>query len=523
MTDAQPIAAAEPEGRPDALYGKTARAVWLALGLSLLVPLVPGLEGERWVPDEWTELLPRVFRQTPETVPEPALAGLVDDSALMAMGDEEESRSVISTEQARQGFELGRVEEEEEEEPVEDGMVVASDAHLPTAPRVGRTPGGLPLLPIEDPQRGLRRFYYSVQRVAEGREGAVTRVLHYGDSLITGDYVTQTVRRLLQKKFGDAGHGFVLAGRPSPWYRRNHLLLSSSKGWEVHRLTRPTIADGAYGLGGATFRTHKPGQWLRLEPRGETLGAEVSRFQVFYLAQPRGGRFEIDVGGRSVVVNTRDDEPGSRTAEVMLQPGHHALKVRTLGGGEVRLFGVVLERDGPGLVYDSLGIDGARAKLLKRMDPGHWHEQIRLRRPDLLVLHYGTNESQWKNLSASRYRADLAQTVGHLRQALPGVSCLLVGPMDRAERDDRGRLSTRPVVKRIVRVQREVAYAQGCAFWDAYRAMGGEGSMARWRKAKPPLAGADLTHPTRLGADRLGAMLYAALMDGYARRKENGY
>ena len=44
-----------------------------------------------------------------------------------------------------------------------------------------------------------------------------TRVCHYGDSPITNDGITSTLRRKLQLRFGDAGHGFVLAARPWAW------------------------------------------------------------------------------------------------------------------------------------------------------------------------------------------------------------------------------------------------------------------------------------------------------------------
>ena len=45
-----------------------------------------------------------------------------------------------------------------------------------------------------------------------------------------------------------------------------------------------------------------------------------------------------------------------------------------------------------------------------------------------------------------------------------------------------------------------------------YAAMGGQGSMARWVKQSPPLAGPDYVHFTPRGADRMGDMLYEALM-----------
>mgnify|MGYP000202979604 CR=1 FL=1 len=49
--------------------------------------------------------------------------------------------------------------------------------------------------------------------------------------------------------------------------------------------------------------------------------------------------------------------------------------------------------------------------------------------------------------------------------------------------------------------QQAVARETGCAFFDTYRAMGGEGTMARWHQRENPLVTGDLTHPTPTGAD----------------------
>ena len=529
------------DSSPRLLWSKTGRALGLSLVFAAALQWMPGLEPLRWMPDDPMAFVPGLFRpqdalaeeSAPDEVDEARLVtagpGMVDgptDDGDIPVGLRPVEALLIDEPGQGEGPDDPDVDGEPEPDPG-PALVWDPDAALPPEPEVRRTEAGLPLLPIEDPQGGMRRFYRALARSEDGEPG-VARVVHYGDSLITGDYVSQTVRRLMQKRFGDGGHGFVLAGRPSPWYRRDNLELSTSDDWRINRITRPPVDDGHYGLGAVTVRSKKRGQWVRMRPDrppepkdGEALGevpigTRVSKMQVLYLGQPGGGRFQVRVGGPPVVIETDTAEKKSRVAEVRVPDGHHTFELRTLGGGEVRLFGVVFERDGPGVVYDSLGLDGARAKLLKRFDRDHWHDQLRLRRPDLLVLHYGTNESQFRRLSSKRYRADLIGTIGHLRAALPGVSCLLVGPMDRAEKHpDSGKLVTRPVVKRIVRVQREVAWRQGCAFWNTYRAMGGQGSMARWYRMKPKLASGDLTHPTRRGADRIGQMLYLALMDGY--------
>ena len=542
-----------PEAEPS--IAKTALTIGLLVLFGAALQWTPGLDRWRWMPEDPTEMLPQVFRPQ---LDEPMLADLapIDDEVLLdltapppvvvetptVMGPLAEIKPPpirvlgVMTKAGALRADWGVLDAappepdavpdaappEPDTAPPEpdaansDALVVSSESVLGQPPPRQLLASGLPLQPIEDPQRAMGRFFRALSLVESRSPGAKARVLHYGDSLIAGDYVTQTVRRLLQKKFGDGGHGFVLAGKASPWYRRNNLRMTTSDGWKMNKLTRPTIADGRYGLGGASFRTRRRGQWIKAYPSGKALNNSVAKIQVFYLGQPEGGRFEMAVEGRRIEISTKSEEIGSRTAEIVLPSGAHHFKLRTLGGGEVRLFGVVFETENPGVVYDSLGIEGTRAKLLRRINPDHWREQLRLRHPDLVILHYGTNESQWTNLDADIYRASLTETVGLLRQALPGVSCLLVSPMDRAHRR-RGRLVTRPVITRIVQVQREVAHAQGCAFWSTFDAMGGEGSMGRWYKARPALAGGDLTHPTRRGADRVGAMMFAALMDAYGK------
>lgn len=546
-------------GTEAALWSRTGQALGMAVVMALALQFLPGLEAMRWMPDDLTAFLPRLFRASPVVLPEPSIEGRVDDAELLGLVPEVAEEAPgrpnpvqlpppsldmlslplwaqagdppavsLTPDPGEKGRDdevpPGMIEAAASFGPVDDGTAseedpdvitqfFQSDANLPRPPAVRQTEGGLPLLAIEDPQRSMDRFYRSLQRVQQKKFGSMARVVHYGDSLITGDYVTMTMRHLLQTRFGDGGHGFFLASRPAPWYNRENLKLTSSNGWSINRMTTPTIEDGAYGLGGVTFRTSAKGEWVEAEPESEELNRNVSKMEVYYYAQPRGGKFEMGIDGRMVEVDTKADKPASRKAEIQMNDAPHTFKLKTLGNGEVRVFGMVMERDGPGVVYDALGLDGARAALLKRMDPGHWHDQIRLRKPDLLVLHYGTNESQAENLGIKSYAEDLSQTVGHLRAALPGVSCLLVAPMDRADKGPDGTLVTRPVVKRIVLAQRRVAYEQGCAFWNTWEAMGGEGSMAKWYRSG--LGGGDLTHPTRGGARRIGSMLFAALMDGY--------
>ena len=52
------------------------------------------------------------------------------------------------------------------------------------------------------------------------------------------------------------------------------------------------------------------------------------------------------------------------------------LTLKAAGGGDSRLFGVVMERDVPGVTYDALGLAGGRAALWDTMNAEHWSEQF---------------------------------------------------------------------------------------------------------------------------------------------------
>jgi lysophospholipase L1-like esterase len=242
----------------------------------------------------------------------------------------------------------------------------------------------------------------------------------------------------------------------------------------------------------------------------------VSRFDVYYLEQPGGGDVQLTVPGKPAeTLATRGPKKASRVRSVSVPDGAGQLSVRTWGGGDVRMFGVALERDVPGIVYDALGANGARIRLWDAMNEAHWAEQMALRKPALVILQYGTNESEDDSFHADVYAAALDRVLTKVSRAAGGASVLVVAPLDRAERGEGGKLRTKPVIVKLVAAQKAAAAAHGMGFWNTFEAMGGEGAMARWVRAKPQLGSWDFTHPTPLGAETVATLLFNALNAGY--------
>src|SRR6185436_5207288 len=96
----------------------------------------------------------------------------------------------------------------------------------------------------------------------------------------------------------------------------------------------------------------------------------------------------------------------SRIKSFSVTDGESKLTLKVISGSP-RLFGVALERDTAGVVYDALGANGGRGELLGAMDLAHWKDQMDLRDPALVILHFGTNESEIGMASAEAYERTL--------------------------------------------------------------------------------------------------------------------
>ncbi|MCA9610521.1 MAG: hypothetical protein KC619_33225, partial [Myxococcales bacterium] len=180
------------------------------------------------------------------------------------------------------------------------------------------------------------------------------------------------------------------------------------------------------------------------------------------------------------------------------------------------LYGVTMERDGPGVVVDGLALIGAFTRVLRLFDHDHLETQIQQRDPDLVVFWMGANDAVSDSVAyvPSRYEQHYRGILRRYRAANPEMSCLVMSVLDKGQRVN-GHIVTRPRVPRLVQAQREIAEAEGCAFFDTFMAMGGEGTMARWYANRPRLVTDDLGHLTASGSRIMGTLLYRAILKGY--------
>ena len=169
--------------------------------------------------------------------------------------------------------------------------------------------------------------------------------------------------------------------------------------------------------------------------------------------------------------------------------------------GPIRLFGVTLLKTVPGVVYHSLGLNGAYSDVIgRRFDFEQWREQIRHYHPDLIIINYGTNETGHGVFPEKWYEGVWKRALDRARDAAGETPLLVMSPMDVGTRGESGEITTLQALEQLMTVQRRVALAQNIPVYNTFLAMGGAGTMARWYASTPRLVSADYIHPTPTGA-----------------------
>jgi len=384
---------------------------------------------------------------------------------------------------------------------------------------ISALPAHDPALPVALvlPPGALDHLYGALAAAEGGEPGRVVRVLHWGDSTIAADGIAGTVRDRLTARFGDGGPGFLAVAVDPQWSLRPGVTRSTDGEWQSYNITFGGAETARYGLAGIVSTATTAGSASLSGQRTDKGRQAIARADVYYQAQPGGGTLTVTPrGGAAWTASTASDKIVDRYKELKAG-GASGLSLSAAGDGPVTLYGVVLETAGPGVTWETFGVAGSSIGSLTRQSKAHLAAQVSRRNPDLVVYMTGGNEVGYPSLAAGEgdgYRDAYRIALQKLRAGAPEASCLVVGPLDQARRE-RGKVESKPMLTRMIALQRAVALQEGCAFWDARASMGGEGGFQRFLDFTPKMAWTDLMHLTTEGLDRVGQSMADALLGSY--------
>lgn len=187
------------------------------------------------------------------------------------------------------------------------------------------------------------------------------------------------------------------------------------------------------------------------------------------------------------------------------------LNVNTTSGGFFALQGIYLGNDRPGVVYNSIGVNGASTRSYLRCPA--FARQLHTLPNDLVIMAIGVNDANVPEhqFDASLYETRYDSLCAAFRAANPNTCFLFVTNNDtfyQQRHPNRNALRVREVMQRL-------AMRYDGAVYDWLDIMGGLGSIRAWRDHG--LAAKDLVHFSKSGYELQADLLYIAFRDAFGR------
>jgi hypothetical protein len=180
------------------------------------------------------------------------------------------------------------------------------------------------------------------------------------------------------------------------------------------------------------------------------------------------------------------------------------IKVDSQQNSIFTLYGFILDKNEPGILYSPIGINGAATYSFLKCE--NFEKELSLLNPDLLILSLGTNDAYGKGYNDSIYYNNIDSLVSIARNINPNCEIILTVPND----DYYKRRYPNKNTVRQERTIKKIAKDKSLMVWDVFRFMGGLGSSQLWYKNG--LMKYDRIHFTKQGYELKGDLFFAAFM-----------
>jgi hypothetical protein len=352
-------------------------------------------------------------------------------------------------------------------------------------------------------QSSLAGFARKLYDLKSGKKKKV-RIAYFGDSMIEGDLLTQTLRKLLQENFGGTGVGFVPITSQVSKFRQT-VSDDYSDGWEDENFKSGN--NNKLFISGHLFRTY--GAWVQMIDQTAVKKPDTLEKSLLcgYIRKP----VKIVVNDRPVTINP--EEAFNRISINNTTGAGIKLSVSEI---QLPVYGISFE-SASGIFVDNFSFRGITGIEFANIDSS-FLETIRKNNPyDLIVFQYGVNMLYRPNdKNFNWYARAMLPVLKKFRNCFKESDFLLISTADRAFMYE-GKYHSAIGIDSLIKVQAALAFQTNSGFYNQFETMGGENSIVDWVTRSPSLANKDYIHPNHRGAEILGNYFYDALMDDYKK------
>ncbi len=357
-------------------------------------------------------------------------------------------------------------------------------------------------------------------------------ILHWGDSIIWGDWASARLKNRFQKDFGDGGRG-IIPIMPAPAEKlRNHN--SRSGGFLKYYIPFESFTmpeDKRLGFLGYSYLPSSSNAYLESEYNQadwQTVrilfrNDKTSPMQSGFYYSVNGGKSKtipLTIPSRECFVHTSNLKDNYASNAKL-----NKVKIWPMGkAGNIPNWDMVSLYNRRGVVYSTvvqMGLHQAWNLMIpeKNLECGLSASGV-----DLILFHFGVNESasmhrNYKGFTEAKYRTQLDLWYGRIKRHRKNTAILVVGPYERLEKSG-GALAPHSSHEKVIRIQKEMALKHGFAYLDTYSLLGGAGHARRMVGKKQILS--DYIHLTPDGSLYLADLIYDTIQRELFSQKFSG-
>ena len=349
------------------------------------------------------------------------------------------------------------------------------------------------------------------------RQGRTVRVIHYGDSQIEMDRISQDLREALQGRFGGTGTGLfpALGNVPSASISRN-----ASGGFTHFTMygdsTTQRAGHNRYGPMAQVVKLVGGGTVSLRGTRNKNAREGVKTFESVRVLYGRPSKdFKVQLQSDTLKPKAAVESCLSGTTLVTWHFGRPVEKAVLRFQGDAEIYAIGADGES-GVAVDNVPLRGCSGTIFTRISQPLLQESFDLLDTRLIILQFGGNYMPVATNTRviERYQQQIAEQIQYFHDAAPEARILFIGPSDMGKSVN-GRVVTWPRLPELVDSLKATVLRNDAAYWDLFRMMGGENSMAQWVRHNPAYAGPDYIHFTPAGAQKVGDALSATLLGYY--------
>ena len=334
-------------------------------------------------------------------------------------------------------------------------------------------------------------------------------VMQIGGSHIQADIWSDQMRTNFQKFSPNlnGGRGFLfpysLAQTNNPYYYK----ITSTGVWEGFR---NSVANhhSKWGVSGITASTKDSVATFKLVFRGDnTPYYDFNSVKIFHDIDSTNYCITLLSDTCSLIRINREIGYTEFLFDVYQDSIEFLIYKEDTTSSSFNLYGISLDNDDPGIIYTSIGVNGARTKSYLKCE--QFTQQLKAINPDLVIFCIGINDAYDPDFCANCYENNYDTLVTWIKSVNPATEFLFVTNNDsyyKKKYPNKNALAAREVMIRL-------ANKYDAGLWDMFNVMGGLGSIKTWQNNN--FAKRDKIHLTKEGYILIGDLMFSAIIKEY--------